>query len=415
MKALRQSLKALKLKRAVCEGVLAGHPWVFRDKVGFEGATFSDGQWLQLTDPDGMPIATGIYQASGGVAVRVLRLGAQKVSLEWIKGRLNEAIALRLDLAKSTEAYRVVNGENDGFPGVVFDVYAGIGVLQTYFSGVDGLGRYLASLLRQRLNLKTVLWKMPVKRIGGKDLRNRVLYGSYPYVVRFHEGPLKFAVDLWQGQKSGTYLDLRGLRKFLAGLSLKGKRVLNLFSYTGALGLACAYAGAAEVVNVDEAQASLDFGKRYHKHEAMSWVQADIFKWISSAPKEGYDLIIVDPPSMASNKSQVERALRTYHHLYASVLPMLKAGGTIVACCCTSRISRRQMEEKVSFALRPLSRQLSLAMEPDHLATFAEADYLKVLVFQKRDNPKKKGLPVSAVSSSKVKARASRKPKWPKG
>lgn len=412
MKALRQSLKVLKLKRAVCEGVLAGHPWVFRDKVGLEGADFYDGQWLQLTDTEGKPIATGIYQASGGVAVRVLRLGKQAVSLEWIQGRLNEAIALRLDLAKSTEAYRVVNGENDGFPGVVFDVYAGIGVLQTYFPGVDGLGRYLASLLRQRLNLKTVLWKMPAKRIGVKDLRNRVLYGSYPYVVRFHEGPLKLAVDLWQGQKSGTYLDLRGLRKFLSGLSLKGKRVLNLFSYTGALGLACAYAGAAEVVNVDEAQASLDFGKRYHKHEAMSWVQADIFKWISSAPKQGYDLIIVDPPSMASNKSQVERALRTYHHLYASVLPMLRAEGTIVACCCTSRISRRQMEEKISFALRPLSRQLSIAMELDHKATFPEADYLKVLVFKKRESVDRR--PVSTATSP-ARARQPRLSGRPKG
>jgi 23S rRNA (cytosine1962-C5)-methyltransferase len=379
------------LKRAVCEGLESGHPWVFRDKVGDDRA-LRDGDWLQLMDSDGGIVGTGVYQAEGGVGIRVFRLGHRPVSVAWLQRRLEEALDRRAELRQETDAYRVLNGESDGFPGIVLDVYAGVGVLQTYTPGVDALGRYLAGQVADRLSLRSLIWKMPSKRVGGRERPNRLLRGERPYVVKFEEGPLTLAADLFAGQKSGTYLDLRGLRRFLLSQPLQGKRVLNLFAYTGMAGLACAQAGAREVINVDQAQPSLDFGRRYHKHPAMKWVAADVFAWIDGLPNHEFDLIIADPPSMASNKTQVLKALKVYHRLYSTLLEKLKPGGTIIACCCTSRITPAQFEEKVSFALRPMSRKLALPMEPDHEATFAEADYLKVLVFR-QDQPQNTGRP----------------------
>jgi 23S rRNA (cytosine1962-C5)-methyltransferase len=381
-----KKLKRHLLKRAVCDGLEQGHPWVFRDKVGDDRA-LKDGDWLQLVDPDGSMVATGIYQAEGGVGIRVLRLGHRPVSLAWLKVRLQEAMDRRRELAAETEAYRVLNGESDGFPGIVLDVYAGVGVLQTYTPGVDALGRYLAGTVCRALGLKALLWKSPSKRVGGGTF-NRLLRGQRPFVVKFHEGPLHLAADLFSGQKSGTYLDLRGLRRFLLQQDLRGRRVLNLFAYTGMSGLACALAGAREVVNVDQAQPSLDFGRRYHKHPAMTWVAADIFEWVQGVPDRSYDLIVVDPPSMASNKAQVARALQVYHRLYSTLLSKLRPGGTVVACCCTSRISAEDFEQKVGFALRPLRRIAVLPMEIDHQPGFPEADYLKVMAFRQETSVK---------------------------
>lgn len=391
-----RDLQTLVLKRAVCDGLMSGHPWVFRDKVEKTTEGIKDGQWLRLLDPSGHEVGTGLYQAEGGVAIRVFTLGQEQVTTDWLQERLRTAISLRSGLRQETDAFRLVNGEGDGLPGIVLDIYGRVGVLQTYSPGLDILGRYVARVARECLGLTSVVAKAPSKRVGDKGQVCRRLYGEQPYVVRFHEGPLLLAADLWSGQKSGTFLDLRGLRRLLLSFDLKGKRVLNLFSYTGTAGLACALAGALEVVNVDAAGAALEFGRRYHHHEAMRWQQADVFTWIGTEIPHRYDLIIVDPPSMASNKGQVPRALAAYHHLYQQVLTMLKPDGKVVACCCTSRISRRQMEEKVSLALRPMSRRSSLAMEPDHPATMIEADYLKVLVFDRdpraRVAESKKGL-----------------------
>ncbi len=369
------------LKRSVCDGLEAGHPWVFRDKVGDDRA-LKDGDWLQLMDPSGTMIGTGVYQAEGGVAIRVFRLGLGRLNADWLKRLLDAAIARRAELKVETEGYRVLNGESDGVPGVVLDVYGGVGVLQTYSPGVDAIGRCLAGMAYGRLGLSSLIWKAPSKRVGSKQQANRLLRGERPYVVKFEENTMDLSADLFSGQKSGTYLDLRGLRRYLRGQDLSGQKVLNLFAYTGMAGLACALAGAREVVNVDQAQPSLDFGRRYHKHPAMSWVAADIFDWVNGLPNGAYDLIIADPPSMASNKTQVAKALKAYHRLYTTLLSKLKPGGTLIACCCTSRITPREFEEKVSYALRPLHRIVALPMEVDHQPAFAEADYLKVLVFR---------------------------------
>lgn len=380
-------LKQLILGRAVCEGLAQGHPWVFRDKIG-QPKSLQDGDWVRLLDPREKVVGTGIYQAQGGVAVRIFRHGRGPLNAEWLKQLVDRAIKARGDLPAQTNAFRVINGESDGLPGIVLDVYAGTGVLQTYAPGLDGIGRYVAGLVADRLELQGLIQKTPSKRVGEAESAHRLLRGRRPYVVRFEEGSLKLAADLYSGQKSGTYLDLRGLRRFLLAQDLRGQKVLNLFSYTGSVGLACAQAGAKEVVNVDQALPSLEFGRRYHAHPAMKWVEADIFEWMDHIARDEYDLIIVDPPSMAGNKNQVAKALKTYHKLYSTLLPKVKPGGAVVACCCTSRISRREFEEKVSFALKDMKRIANLEMEPDHEPGTPEADYLKIMVFQKPDRPK---------------------------
>lgn len=383
----RFRFRRYRLKQQVATAILQSHPWVFRDKVSSVLDSVEDGQWLQLLDPHEKTVGFGIFQKVGGVAIRVLRHGELSPSLAWLEKCIVKAIKKREPLRAQNQAMRILNGESDHFPGVVFDLYGNYGVLQTYHPSVDSLGRWAAAQIRQRLQLEAVVWKMPQKRIGDRNDQVRILWGApelaeKPVLVKFREESLTLSAELTSGQKSGTFLDLRGLRRWLASQPLKDKRVLNLFAYTGSAGLACCAAGAKSVLNVDSAQQSLDFGKKHHAHPAQQWLCADIFAWLKTlSPEQKFDLIIVDPPAMASLKTQIPKALATYQRIYKQVLRHLKPGGTVVGCCCTSRISPGEFRHCVQSALRPLKLRQDLPMETDHPAKFAEAKYLKVAVF----------------------------------
>ncbi len=355
-----------------------GHPWVFRGGVSTAASIFPDGQWLHLVDGHNKSVGYGIYSAEGVVAIRFL--GAELPDARELDRRVKRALGRRDRLTAETTAVRLVNGESDGLPGVVMDRYGSVGVLQTYTSAVDSLGRYVAYRVRQRLGLNTVLWKMPRRRAGAV-VEDRVLFGPPVRVVEFREGPLTLYADLAEGQKSGTFLDLRGLRREMLARDLKGKRVLNLFSYTGALGLACERAGASEVVNVDASQAALDFAREHHGGPAQQWVRQDLLggDW-SGVPEGPFDVIVADPPPMTSRGDQVERVLAAYRKLYRRCQERLLRGGLLVACCCTSRISEEKLRQVLDREVDNRFRR-RLPPEADHRPGFPEADYLKVLLY----------------------------------
>ena len=376
------------LKKDVAKVIREGHPWIFRDKLSAAAQIFSDGQWLQLVDGDNLVVGYGIFQTQGAVAVRMLRLGNKPPDLEYFQHNLQRSIRRRAALQSETNAYRLLNGENDSFPGVVLDIYDGCAVLQTYSSSVDALGRYVGRLACRELNLKALVWKCPTKRADRPAQDMRVLRGRMNEgTVKFHEGELALAADVHNGQKSGTFLDLRGLRRWLTQQTLTGQRILNLFAYTGMAGLAASHAGA-EVLNVDSAQTSLDFGQQHHASPRQNWLCEDIFTWLGNlSPEERFDGIIVDPPSMASLKSQIPKTLLAYRRLYKQCEAHLKPKGFIVACCCTSRISPGKFEQCVREALPTFNCAEKLHMEVDHRARFEEARYLKVLIFRPKGQP----------------------------
>jgi len=168
---------------------------------------------------------------------------------------------------------------------------------------------------------------------------------------------------------------------------LVGKRVLNLYSYTGSLGHCAELAGAKEIWQVDVAKPALDFAKKHHVKDPQKhrFIAEDIFTWLPGlADSQVFDLVIVDPPNMAAATTQVPVALKTYKKLYTSARRHVKPGGTIVAACCTSRILRYEFEKTVGSALGQEFKQLkSIAPEDDHPVSFKEGDYLKILIFER--------------------------------
>lgn len=370
------------LRRTSVEIVASGHPWIFRGQLSSAATVFGDGQWLELVDGKNQVVGHGMYEAQGAIAIRVLERGARAPDAAWVAEKVERALARRAPLKEETDAFRAVHGESDGLPAVVVDVYRDTAVLSTYSTGADALGRLVAARVCRQLGLARLLWKPAHRRSAGGPPALRPLRGDLPAApIEIREGPLALHVDL-SGQKSGAYLDLRGLRRWILSQDLAGARVLNLFSYTGALGLAARHAGAAEVWNVDSSKSALDMAARYHgggQHDRV----ADVFEWLPRLERgASFDLVIADPPPMTSRVAQVDGALAAYRRLYRAAAEHLAPGGRVVACCCTSRIDARSFQQAVVTGLGKGFRfDRRIPPEVDHPVGFPEADYLKVLVF----------------------------------
>jgi len=366
---------------------MGSHPWIFRDSLSSAAQVFRDGDWLRLVDGANKVLGFGMYEADGAIAIRIVRRGDAPPSAAWVKTKLTAALAKRAELAKRTTGIRLVQGESDGLPAVVIDRFGDTLVAQSYARGADALTRYSASVLARELSVPNVLL-VPAHRRRSAETAVRTLRGTPPALGTFTEDGVDFTVDFAGGQKSGTYLDLRGLRKAVRAAPLAGARVLNLFSYTGMLGKMAELAGAAHIVQVDASERAAAFAKAHHvidpgKHEH---VTADVFQWLPAhVPAAAYDLVIVDPPAMTSNKQQVPAVLAGYKKLYRAAAPLVRAGGMLVAACCTSRIERAAFDKVVAETLGSgFERESVIAPEADHPVGFPQADYLKIGWYRKR-------------------------------
>ena len=372
-------LRRYQLRKEAVGLVQHGQPWIFRDHISSAASVIADGEWLRLYDGKNQVVGHGIYESEGAIAIRVLRAGTGAPDAAFWKARVTDALAKREPLAARTTGIRLVNGESDRIPAVVADRFGDTVVVASYSSGADALARYVARLLPGA----NVLLRSARRRRGDPQPA-RVLRGAPPDIARFTEDGITYSVDLAGGHKTGTYLDLRGLRRTLAtSTSLAGKRVLNLFAYTGMLGRAAEAAGAAEIIHVDQSERALAFAAAHHVVDAARhrFVTADAFAY---TPEGEFDLVVVDPPSMTSKTQQIPKVLAAYKKLYAQVATHVRPGGAIVAACCTSRIPRAVFHETVRAALPDtFAREAEIPPEPDHPVGFAQADYLKIAIWRR--------------------------------
>ncbi|MDX2086243.1 MAG: class I SAM-dependent methyltransferase [Kofleriaceae bacterium] len=375
------------LRKEAVGVVLRNLPWVFREHLSSAANVFADGDWLRLVDGTNKIIGYGIYEADGAIAIRVLRTGPVRPDAAWLREALKTAIAKRGELAKHTDGIRLVHGESDGIPAVVADRFGDTLVVQSYSRGADALARFTARALANELGIPNVVLR-PAHRRRTASPEPRVVRGTPPDIAQFTEDGVTYAVDLAGGQKSGTYLDLRGLRRAIAATDLRGKRVLNLFSFSGMLGRAAELAGAAHITNVDASERALAFAAAHHATDPArhAYVTADIFKWLPTlGADELYDVVIVDPPAMTSHMAQVPAVLAGYKKLYRAAAPHVRPGGVLVAACCTSRIERTVFHETVAKALGDaFERVRELPLEVDHPVGFPQADYLKIGWWRRR-------------------------------
>lgn len=398
----------LRVTAAAESRLRAGHPWLFADSVRASNRPGRLGELAVIFDRHDRFLAIGLFDPDSPLRVRVLHAGKpQTLDAPWWRTRLRAALERRTGLFDAeTTGYRLIHGENDGWPGLVLDRYAATGVLKIYTAawlprlGLDTapvtdavLPLFRAELpgletfvLRLSRNLQT----LAPERFGLTD--GQVLSGREPGpAVRFLESGLTFEADVRRGQKTGFFLDQRENRRRVGTLA-RGRGVLNVFSFSGAFSVYAARGGATSTTDLDLSlhaleSAARNLGLNRHlpavaacHHER---VQADAFAWLAQRPSRPFDLIVLDPPSLARRESERAGAILAYGRLVASSLRWLAPGGVLVAASCSAHVSADEFFGTVRAAVRGTGRRFTeletTGHPPDHPATFPEAHYLKAI------------------------------------
>jgi 23S rRNA (cytosine1962-C5)-methyltransferase len=369
-------------------GLQAGHPWVYRDHVprGFQAAS---GTWVRVRA--GSFSAFALWDETSRIALRLFS-ESRVPDAAWIGERVTAALALRRALlTDDTSAYRLLYGEGDGIPGLTVDVYGQFAVILTYADSLEAIVPWVVRALAEQLKLHGIVRRARVR--DGEPPRLEVLHGRLPprdLIIAEHG--LRMHVDLFTGQKSGLFLDHRENRRFMGALCA-GKRVLNLFSYTGAFSLYAARAGATSVTSVDMSQpaaraARANFELNGIDPEAHEFLSEDVFEFLERTRQAGttFDVVICDPPSFANSRDQLKNALRAYVSVNSSALRVLEPSGIYASASCTAQVSgdafRGMLAESAANAKRRLQIFHDAAHAPDHpiFIGHPEGRYLKFVV-----------------------------------
>lgn len=345
----------LRLGRDLVRAIKRGHPWVYADALRDLPKAPAGSPAVLLDNRKGQAVALGFYDPECPVALRICETDpAVKLDLRWAERRLRSALALRsafLNAAgkdavqtseRLTTGFRLLNGEGDGVPGLVADVYADSAVVKLDGRGPSGFWDLAAisTWMADELRLNCVYERLKERGSVG---RSRV--GETPASpVEFIENGLRFTADLVAGQKTGFFLDQRDNRKLIRGWS-RDARVLNVFSYTGGFSVAAGAGSAAHVTSVDLAPAAIDAANDHWRLNGFSESQhtgvvADAFDFLGNAAqqRQQWDLVILDPPSFAPNRESVPSALSAYQNLCEAGARVTARQGLLALASCSSHI-----------------------------------------------------------------------------
>ena len=382
------------------ESLLRFHPWVFSGAVARIVGHPAEGDLVSVCSADGKLLCCGHYQI-GSIAVRVLSFDEDPTQADFWLRMLTRAYKLReaygLATSAQTTCYRLVHGEGDGLPGLIIDYYDGVCVLQAHSVGMFRAKAAISEAL-QRLygpRLKAVYDKSsgtaPFK--AGLELIDGYLYKAEGFESDEQavlENGNKFLVNWCEGQKTGFFLDQRENR-FRVGSLAAGRRVLNLFCYTGGFSIYALAGGAAHVDSVDSSKRAMEMVDRNVALNGFSQEQhtsycTDAIEFVKNVPDAAYDLMIVDPPAFAKHRGALKNALRAYQRLNAAAIAKVAPGGFVFTFSCS------QVVDKEAFALAVFSaaaetgrsvRILDRLNQPaDHSVNIyhPEGEYLKGLL-----------------------------------
>lgn len=384
-------MQAVRVNRKAVDRVRSGHPWIFSSDVTDRGSA-QPGDAVVVNDPRGQTLGTAHYSSTSQICLRMLSRAIETIDRQFLKHRLEAALAYRQRVVDNSEAYRLVYGEADLLPGLVVDRYADFLVLQTLDQGMDRFKSGITELLQELLNPQgiverndaSVRLKESLPRLSG------VLAGSVPPRITFRMHGLTLEADLVGGQKTGAFLDQR--ENYRAAARYARGRALDCFTSSG--GFALHLASRCESVEaVDSSTGSLDQAARNAAANSISNIQfreANAFDLLSAYARERrqFDTIVLDPPAFAKSRSALENAMRGYKEINLRALELLSTGGILVTCSCSHHLSEAELLGIVASASLDAGRTLRVierrTQSQDHpiLLTVPETHYLKCLILQ---------------------------------
>jgi 23S rRNA (cytosine1962-C5)-methyltransferase len=378
--------------------VRSGHPWLFADSIREQNRDGKVGELAVIYDRNDKFLAVGLYDPDSPIRVRILHAGKPAtIDAAWWQARLTQTLARRDGLFDATTTgYRLIHGESDGWPGLVLDRYDSTLVLKLYTAAWLPRLDEILSLFKGKITCERIVLRLSrnIQPFAEKQFQRRdgqILFGAPPTgAVIFSENGVRFEADVLRGQKTGFFLDQRENRREVESLA-NGLRVLNAFSFSGGFSVYAARGGATSVTDLDISAHALTSAKRNFalnknhpsvaacRHET---VQADAFEWIEKTPAK-FDLIVLDPPSLAKRAAEREGAIRAYERLNSLGINLLAREGILVAGSCSAHVSSVEFFDAVRRAAMKSGRKFAelktLQHPPDHPAGFKEAEYLKVI------------------------------------
>ena len=387
--------KKIYLKKGKEESLKRFHPWVFSGAIQHQPEDVDEGEVVRVMTAGGDFIAVGHYQI-GSIAVRVLSFDDVEIDDTFWYGKLQSAFAMRRSIGivdnPSNNTYRLVHGEGDNIPGLIIDVYGPTAVMQAHSVGIHLERKRIAVQLIQVMGerVKNVYYKsettLPFKAdLGQED--GFIVGGSKDNVAL--ENGLKFHVDWLKGQKTGFFVDQRDNRSLLEHFS-SGKRVLNMFCYTGGFSFYAMRGGATLVHSVDSSAKAIELTTKNvelnfpgdKRHEAFC---EDAFKYLDKAGGD-YDLVILDPPAFAKHRGALHNALKGYTRLNMKAFEKIRSGGILFTFSCSQVVTKDNFRNAVFTAAALAHRNVrilhQLHQPADHPINIfhPEGEYLKGLV-----------------------------------
>jgi 23S rRNA (cytosine1962-C5)-methyltransferase len=388
----------LRVTAAAETAVRSGHPWVFSGSVLESNRAGLPGDLAVIFDRKDKFLAVGLYDPDSPIRVRILHAGKpQPLDAAWWQARLEQAIARRAGLFDATTTgYRLIHGESDGWPGLVLDRYDVTLVLKLYTAAWLPRLDVILTLFKEKIPGERIVLRLSrnIQAFAEKEFQRhdgQILFGVSPEgPVIFSEHGLRFEADVLRGQKTGFFLDQRESRREVEMLA-RGRRMLNAFSFSGGFSVYAARGGAKSATDLDISAHALAAAKRNFalnqnspgvaacRHDT---VQADAFEWLASGA-EKFDLMVLDPPSLAKRAAECEGAIRAYERLNSLGIAKLARDGILVAGSCSAHVSAAEFFDAVRRAALKSGRRFAefktLQHPPDHPAGFKEAEYLKVI------------------------------------
>ena len=383
------------LKKGKEESLKRFHPWVFSGAIQHLHQQMEEGDVVVVCNSEGKFVAVGHYQV-GSIAVRVLSFRDVAIDESFWQSRLKSALTMRqtIGIADNLEnnTYRLVHGEGDLLPGLVIDVYGKTAVMQAHSVGMHcsrhDIAQALVAVMGSRI--ENIYYKsettLPFKAELGQE--NGFIYGGSDDNTAVENG-LKFYVDWLKGQKTGFFVDQRENRALLEHYA-KGRKVLNMFCYTGGFSFYAMRGGALKVHSVDSSAKAIELTKRNvalnfpgdGRHEAYC---EDAFKFLDQLGNQ-YDLIILDPPAFAKHRAALHNALKGYIRLNAKAFEKIESGGVLFTFSCSQVVTKENFRNAVFTAAAQAGRKVrilhQLHQPADHPVNIyhPEGEYLKGLV-----------------------------------
>jgi len=394
IKAHKTKNLAVKLNAKGEQFVVKGHPWVFSNSIVKITDDAKTGDLAIIFSKNKNKIVgIGLYDEKSPIRIKIIHNAETKVKInaEFFLSKIEAAYEKRIELLETnTNSYRLIFGENDGFPGFIADVYDSVLVVKLYSEIWLPYLEPILESLHEISKAKTIVMRLSrnLQNSTNHSLKDgEVIYGALENdVVEFVEHGVHFSANVIKGHKTGYFLDHRDNRRRAGELS-KGKTVLDVFSYAGGFSVHALTNGAKEVTSLDISKQALDMARENGKlndytgmHKTIS---GDAFQEMKALIEKGktYDVVIIDPPSFAKQQSEIDLAKKKYAQLAELGEKLTAKNGLLVLASCSSRVLAQSFFDLNSRVLNSQSRLFETILktkhDSDHPVSFPEGAYLK--------------------------------------